>query len=141
MHEQMLRSGGQSDVKPSVLSSQASLVILIVLRGGVGTSGSERGHLHEDQAQEAFDRPVVQKTATSRLAEGHLGSWRPLRVLPLTPTHRRLRSEWCHAQGNWTAVEWNQVVFSGKSRFNLSCDDDRVRVWRPPDERLDPAFA
>ncbi|GFW49888.1 transposable element Tcb1 transposase [Trichonephila clavipes] len=60
-------------------------------------SGSERCHLHEDQAQDALDRPVVEKTATSgalssrtmrrRLAEGHLGSWGPLRVLPLTPTH------------------------------------------------------
>ncbi|GFS52548.1 hypothetical protein TNCV_4851921 [Trichonephila clavipes] len=32
---------------------------------GVGTSGSERCHLHEDQAQDALDRPVVQNTATS----------------------------------------------------------------------------
>ncbi|GFS67459.1 hypothetical protein TNCV_1610381 [Trichonephila clavipes] len=30
----------------------------------VGTSGSERYHLHEDQAQDALDRPVVEKTAT-----------------------------------------------------------------------------
>ncbi|GFU49052.1 transposable element Tcb2 transposase [Trichonephila clavipes] len=88
-----------------------------------------------------LDRQVVEKTATSRLAEGHLGSRRPLRVLPLTPTHRRLRLEWCHARGNWTAAEWNQVVFSDEYRFNLSCDDNHVRVWRPRDERLNPAFA
>ncbi|GFW46668.1 transposable element Tcb1 transposase [Trichonephila clavipes] len=31
----------------------------------VGTSGSERCYLHEDQAQDALDRPVVEKTATS----------------------------------------------------------------------------
>ncbi|GFX54199.1 transposable element Tcb1 transposase [Trichonephila clavipes] len=124
---------------------------LIVLGGGVETSGSERCYLHDDQAQDALDRPVVKKTATSApvssrtirrlLAEGHFGSWRPLRVLPLTPTHRRLRLEWCRARGNWTVAEWNQGVFSDEYRFNLSSDDNRVRVWRPRGERLNPAFA
>ncbi|GFY35481.1 transposable element Tcb2 transposase [Trichonephila clavipes] len=38
-------------------------------------------------------RPVIEKTARSRLAEGYLGSRRPLHELPLT-THRRLRLEW-----------------------------------------------
>ncbi|GFU53664.1 hypothetical protein TNCV_1470681 [Trichonephila clavipes] len=31
--------------------------------GGVETIGSERCHLHEDRAQDALDRPVVEKTA------------------------------------------------------------------------------
>ncbi|GFW21130.1 transposable element Tcb2 transposase [Trichonephila clavipes] len=42
--------------------------------------------------------PVSYRTIRRRLAEGHLGSWSPLRVLPLTPTHRRLRLEWCRTQ-------------------------------------------
>ncbi|GFU89270.1 transposable element Tcb2 transposase [Trichonephila clavipes] len=33
------------------------------------------------------------------------------------------------------------VVFSDESRFYLSSDDNRVRVWRPRGERLNPAFA
>ncbi|GFV00592.1 transposable element Tcb1 transposase [Trichonephila clavipes] len=85
-----------------------------------------RCHLHEDQAQYALDRPVVEKTTTSR----------PLRVLPLKPTNRRLRLDWCRARGNWIAAEWNQDVFSEESRFNLISDDNRVRVWRPRGERL-----
>ncbi|GFY26811.1 HTH_Tnp_Tc3_2 domain-containing protein [Trichonephila clavipes] len=55
---------------------------------------------------------VPSRTIRMRLSEGNLGSRHPLSVLPLKPTHRRLRFEWCHARGNWTAVEWNQVVFS-----------------------------
>ncbi|GFS79161.1 transposable element Tcb1 transposase [Trichonephila clavipes] len=81
----------------------------------VRTSGSDLCHLHENQVQNTLDRPV-NETATS------------------------LRLEWCHARGNWTAAEWNQVVFSNESRFNLSNDDNRVRVWRPSGERLNPAF-
>ncbi|GFS70614.1 transposable element Tcb2 transposase [Trichonephila clavipes] len=75
-----------------------------------------------------------------RLIEGHLESRHPLRVLPLTPTYQRLRLEWCRAQGNWTAAEWNQVVFSDESILNLSTDDNRVRVWRPCGERINPVF-
>ncbi|GFV25852.1 zonadhesin [Trichonephila clavipes] len=67
--------------------------------------------------------------------------WDPLRVLPLTPTHRRLRLEWCRARGNWTLAEGNQIVFSDESRFNLSSDGNRARVWRPRGERPKPAFA
>ncbi|GFX50669.1 transposable element Tcb2 transposase [Trichonephila clavipes] len=56
-----------------------------------------------------------------------------------TPTHRRLRLELSRARGNWTAADWNQVVFSDESRLNISSDD--IRVWRPRGERLNPAFA
>ncbi|GFY11192.1 transposable element Tcb2 transposase [Trichonephila clavipes] len=49
--------------------------------------------------------------------------------------------ELSHVLGNWTVAEWNQVVFSDESRFNLRSDDNRVRVWRPRGERLNPAFA
>ncbi|GFS63019.1 transposable element Tcb2 transposase [Trichonephila clavipes] len=85
--------------------------------------------------------PLSSQTIRRRLAEGHLGSWCPLRVLPLTPTHRRVHLMWCRTRGNWTAAEWNQVVFSDDFRINLSSDDNRVRVWRPHGERLKSAFA
>ncbi|GFX77978.1 transposable element Tcb2 transposase [Trichonephila clavipes] len=82
------------------------------------------------QAQVAplLGAPVSFQTIRRRLGEGHFGSRRALRVLPLTPTHRCLRLEWCYVRGNWTAVELNQVVFSDESRFNLSSDCNRFRV-------------
>ncbi|GFU71641.1 transposable element Tcb2 transposase [Trichonephila clavipes] len=85
--------------------------------------------------------PVSSRTIRKGLAEGHLGSQLPIRVLPLTSTQRRLRLEWCHVRGNWTAVEGNQVVFSDESRFNLSCDDNCIHVWRLHSEHLNPVFA
>ncbi|GFU05378.1 transposable element Tcb2 transposase [Trichonephila clavipes] len=85
--------------------------------------------------------PVSPRTIRRCLTVGHLGSRRPLSVLPLTLTHRRLSLEWCHARGNWTAAEWNQVVFSDESRFNLSSDHNRVCVWRLGGECHNPVFA
>ncbi|GFV54293.1 transposable element Tcb2 transposase [Trichonephila clavipes] len=84
---------------------------------------------------------VSYRTIQRYLSEGHLGLRCPLLVLPFTPTHQRPCLEWFHARGNCTAAEWNQVVFSDESRFNLSSDDNRVRVWRSRGERLNPAFA
>ncbi|GFU80305.1 transposable element Tcb1 transposase [Trichonephila clavipes] len=75
------------------------------------------------------------------MAEGHLGSRQPLHVLLLMPTYRSLRLEWCHARGNSTAAEWNQVIFSEESRFNLISDENRMREWRPRRERLNSASA
>ncbi|GFW63865.1 transposable element Tcb2 transposase [Trichonephila clavipes] len=72
--------------------------------------------------------PVSSRTIRRRLAEGHLGLRRLLRVLPLTPTHRRLHLKWGRARGNWTAAESNQVILSDESRFNLSSDENCVRV-------------
>ncbi|GFS56161.1 transposable element Tcb2 transposase [Trichonephila clavipes] len=84
-------------------------------------------------AQEApsLGAPVSTQTIRSRLAEGHLGLQHPLRVLPLTPSHQHLRLEWCSTRGNCTAAEWNRVVFSDESRFNLSSDENPVRVCSP----------
>ncbi|GFU38725.1 transcription factor RFX4 [Trichonephila clavipes] len=81
--------------------------------------------------------PVFSRTIRRCLAEEHLESRSPLRVLPLTspfgvmPRRRKLDC----------AVEWNPVVFSDESTFNLSSDDNRVRVWRPRGERLNLASA
>ncbi|GFU95185.1 transposable element Tcb2 transposase [Trichonephila clavipes] len=86
---------------------------------------------------------VSSRTIRRRLAEGHLGfapitCRRPL--LHFTPIHRRLRLELYQARGNCTAAEWNQVVFSDESRFNIGSDNNHVRVWRPRGEYLNPAF-
>ncbi|GFU36200.1 transposable element Tcb2 transposase [Trichonephila clavipes] len=64
------------------------------------------------QAVPSLGTPASSRTIRMRLAEGHLGSRHSLRVLPLTLIHRRLCLEWCRARGNWTATEWNQLVFN-----------------------------
>ncbi|GFX75170.1 HTH_Tnp_Tc3_2 domain-containing protein [Trichonephila clavipes] len=52
------------------------------------------------QVAPSLGAPVSARIIRRHLAEGHLGSRRPLCVLPLTPTHRRLRLELSSARGN-----------------------------------------
>ncbi|GFT89016.1 HTH_Tnp_Tc3_2 domain-containing protein [Trichonephila clavipes] len=69
-----------------------------------------------------------------------LRSRRPLRRLPLTPHHRQCRLDFCRPRATWSVTDWRRVIFSDESRFSLSADDHRTRVWRRTGQRSDPAF-
>lgn len=85
--------------------------------------------------------PVVSReTIRRRLADAGIRSRRPLRRLPLTPHHRQCRLDFCRPRASWSVTDWRRVIFSDESRFSLSADDHRTRVWRRPGQRSDPAF-
>ncbi|UYV78707.1 Transposase [Cordylochernes scorpioides] len=91
------------------------------------------------QAKTTLQAPrATQRIISRRLVANDLHSCRPLRRLPLTPPNRRQRLEWCRARSTWM-TEWHRVVFSDESRFCLSSDSRRVRVWRRRGERSNPA--
>ncbi|UYV64398.1 hypothetical protein LAZ67_3000525 [Cordylochernes scorpioides] len=88
--------------------------------------------------QDTLDHSISTRTISRRLVANGLHSCRPLRRLPLTLPNRRQRLEWCRARSTWM-TEWHRVVFSDESRFCLSSDSRRVRVWRRRGERSNPA--
>ncbi|UYV76119.1 K02A2.6-like [Cordylochernes scorpioides] len=88
--------------------------------------------------QDTLDHSISTRTISRRLVANGLHSCRLLRRLPLTPPNRRQRLEWCRARSTWM-TEWHRVVFSDESRFCLSSDSRRVRVWRRRGERSNPA--
>ncbi|GFS65333.1 HTH_Tnp_Tc3_2 domain-containing protein, partial [Trichonephila clavipes] len=59
----------------------------------------------QSQVAPSLGVPVSSRTIRRHLAEGHLGSRCPLRVLPLTPTHRR--SVWSGASHEETGLQLN----------------------------------
>lgn len=61
----------------------------------------------------------------------------PLYRIPLTQNHRCLRQRWARQHIDWRA-DWQQVVFSDESRFNLWHNDGRIRVRRYAGERSLP---
>ncbi|GFT20973.1 transposable element Tc1 transposase [Trichonephila clavipes] len=69
---------------------------------------------------------IVPQTISRHLAEANLKSKHPFRALPLTPEHRRLRLQWCQARSMRNVTDWQKVVFSDESRFDLGTDNNRV---------------
>ena len=69
-----------------------------------------------------------------RLLQRGLRTRTPLYRIPLTLNHRRLRLKWANQHRDWRA-DWQHVVFSDESRFNLWYHDDRIHVRRYAGER------
>ncbi|GFV26076.1 transposable element Tcb1 transposase [Trichonephila clavipes] len=39
------------------------------------------------------------------------------------------RLDFCRPRATWSVTDWRRVIFSDESRFSLSADDHRTRVW------------
>ncbi|GFV47062.1 transposable element Tcb2 transposase [Trichonephila clavipes] len=88
---------------------------------------------------QATGRPISRFTMARRLHGGGLFARRPVRCVPLTPSHRRRRSLWCREHRNWRDNEWGQVLFTDESRFSLSSDSHRILIWRERGSRNHPS--
>ncbi|GFW15337.1 HTH_Tnp_Tc3_2 domain-containing protein [Trichonephila clavipes] len=78
---------------------------------------------------------VSRQTVYRRL--GHIGLYarKPVRCVPLTATHCRLRLTWSREHALWTPQQWSCVMFSDESRFSLQSDSRWTLIWRAPGTR------
>ncbi|GFS59453.1 transposable element Tcb2 transposase [Trichonephila clavipes] len=84
------------------------------------------------QLSSATRTTVSRQTVYRRL--GHIGLYarRPVRCVPLTATHCRLRLTWSREHALWIPQQWSSVIFSDESRFSLQSDSHRTLIWRTP---------
>ncbi|GFW94902.1 tigger transposable element-derived protein 4 [Trichonephila clavipes] len=70
------------------------------------------------QLSSATGTTVSRQTVYGRL--GHIGLYarRPVRCVPLTATHCRLRLTWSREHALWTPQQWSCLMFSDESRFS-----------------------
>lgn len=86
--------------------------------------------------QRATGVRVCNQTVRNRLHEDGMHARRPATGPILTPAHRRARLEFARDHENWQIGDWTPVLFTDESRFTLSTNDRRVRVWRRSGERF-----
>ncbi|GFT48575.1 transposable element Tcb1 transposase [Trichonephila clavipes] len=86
-------------------------------------------------ALSATGTTVSRQTVYRRL--GHIGLYarRPVRCVPLTATHCRLRLTWSREHALWIPQQWFCVMFSDESRFSFQSDSRRTLIWRAPGTR------
>ncbi|GFU03985.1 transposable element Tcb1 transposase [Trichonephila clavipes] len=87
------------------------------------------------QLSSATVTTVSRQTVYRRL--GYIGQYahRPVRCVPLTTTHCRLRLTWSREHALWTPQQWSCVMFSDESRFRFQSDSRRTLIWRAPGTR------
>ncbi|GFY20971.1 HTH_Tnp_Tc3_2 domain-containing protein [Trichonephila clavipes] len=73
---------------------------------------------------------IAQSVISRRLGCIGLYARRPVRCVPLTATHCRLRLTWSRERALWTSQQWSCVMFSDESRFSLQSDSRRTLIWR-----------
>ena len=91
------------------------------------------------QLRNARGTIVSDQTVRNRLHAARLRARRPYVGIPLTRRHRQDRVNWATAHQRWVRRQWNEVLFTDESRFNIQFADGRVRVWRLPGERFHQA--
>lgn len=104
---------------------------LSTLRDRTVTTPVLRRHL-----MQAANVNVSTSTVRNRLHEFDLQSRRPAIRIPLTPAHRQARLAWCRHHQHWNRQQWSRILFTDESRFTVSFNDGRTRVWRRPGERF-----
>ena len=85
--------------------------------------------------QAVTGRRLSSKFVRRRLRSLVLNSRRPFRGKNLTTVRRQNRLQWTRRHQRWLQREWTQVVFTDESRFHLSGNDRRIRIWRQRGER------
>ncbi|KFM64338.1 Transposable element Tc1 transposase, partial [Stegodyphus mimosarum] len=102
------------------------------------TANSNRWSTASDlfrQLSSATGTTISRQTVYRRLGQIGLYARRPVRCIPLTTTHCRLRLAWSREHALWTQQQWACVMFSIESRFSLQSDSRRTFIWRAPDTR------
>ncbi|GFV34811.1 HTH_Tnp_Tc3_2 domain-containing protein [Trichonephila clavipes] len=93
--------------------------------------GSGRPRNTNDREDRAIRRVVTSAPTTSLASiQRHLPPSR----------HPAVSTGFCRPRATWSVTDWGRVIFSDESRFSLSADDHRTRVWRRTGQRSDPAF-
>ncbi|KFM57751.1 Transposable element Tc1 transposase, partial [Stegodyphus mimosarum] len=87
------------------------------------------------QLSSATGTTISRQTVYRRLGQIGLYARRPVRCVPLTATHCRLRLAWSREHALWTPQQWACVMFSDESRFSLQSDSRRTFIWRAPGTR------
>ncbi|GFS88587.1 transposable element Tcb2 transposase [Trichonephila clavipes] len=106
--------------------------------------GSGRPRNTNDREDRAIRRVATSAPTTSLASiQRHLPPSR--HPVPSRETIRRRLTEavstgFCRPRATWSVTDWRRVIFSDESRFSLSADDHRTRVWRRTGQRSDPAF-
>ena len=78
------------------------------------------------------------RTVRRRLDEAGLYGRVARRKPLLTDKHRRVRLEWAREREHWSARDWESIIWSDESKFNLIGNDGRVFVRRRVGEELLP---
>ncbi|GFX78650.1 transposable element Tcb1 transposase [Trichonephila clavipes] len=121
---------------------QLQLMVSCFLRPFKMAASSQKPPCTHDEVNSIFLNRYHQIIAQEILCEHYFILYdlqhkilKPVRCVPLTATHCRLRLTWSREHTLWTPQQWSCVMFSDESRFSFQSDSRRTLIWRAPGTR------
>ena len=79
-------------------------------------------------------------TVRNALREQGLSAHRKQKVPFLSHHHTLSRLKWANVHKSWSVVDWERVIFSDESKFNLFGSDGLQYCWRKGGKAFDPRY-
>ncbi|GFS59859.1 transposable element Tcb1 transposase [Trichonephila clavipes] len=122
---------GRTQLEVSEELGIAQSVISRVLWQRFQDDASDLSHQLSSATATTVSRQIVYR----RLEHIGLYARRPVRCVPLTAPHCRLRLTWSREHTLWTPQQWSCVMFSDEFGFSLQSDSHQTLIWRAPGTR------
>lgn len=90
------------------------------------------------QLNEGRQKKVSVTTVKTRLLAAGLRGCVAAKKPLLRPVHKRKRRVWAREHQNWSTDDWNKVLWTDESKFEIMSSKRRVFVRRRPEECLAP---
>ncbi|XP_041373437.1 uncharacterized protein LOC121386560 [Gigantopelta aegis] len=91
----------------------------------------------------ALGHPISRRTVLRRLRRAGIRAFCPFRGMALTPLNRQRRLQWARTVRRWQRRDWERVLFTDESRFNMFRNDGRFVFidvgesdWRPTASKM-----
>jgi transposase len=127
----------------SLGSGRPSLLVPSVLKE-IGTIHQESPKASAPEIrkvlQEKTNTLLAAETVRTGLKKLGVFAYSPLKRPVLTKNHKLSRFGLCTKWSYQPKEFWQSVIFSDECKFNLITSDGCVKVWREPDQALDPRF-
>ena len=122
----------QRSGRPRVLTARQDQYLRVsARRNRMDSAITQRNNL-----QNATGVRVSIQTVRNRLHADGLYARRPAVAPVVTRRHRQARLAFCREYVDWNIQDWSCVLFTDESRFCVSTNDGRQRVWRSRGEHL-----
>jgi len=131
-NEQGLTTTASRSGRPEILSEYEKKNLIKVAKENRFNTLEELTETFNTTLNISVSNRTIQRTLHKEGYSGHAAKKKPF----ISEANRKKRYGWCRVHKNWT-TEWNYVIWSDESRFELFNNDSRNWVWRKKDERYE----
>lgn len=131
-NEQGLTTTASRSARPEILSEYDKRHLINITKENRFNTLEELTENFNTAMSISVSSRTLQRALHKEGYSGHAAKKKPF----ISEDNRKKRYGWCRLYKHWT-TEWDYIIWSDESRFELFNNDSRNWVWRKKDERYD----